>query len=134
MTHEAVRSTDSCSAKPVYGPVFWVHFSYCYGLIAASTILLIQAVATSKGLYRIQAAVMLFGVTLPWVVNMIDMSRIFGVWYTDTAAMTFAVTGLAFLPALYRYRLLELTPVAWAAVVRGMNDPVVVIDPAGPHR
>ena len=129
--HEAVPIDGLVFAKPIYGPVFWVHFSYCYGLIAASTILLIQAVATSKGLYRIQAAVMLFGVTLPWVVNMIDMSRIFGIWYTDTAAMTFAVTGLAFLPALYRYRLLELTPVAWAAVVRGMNDPVVVIDPAG---
>ena len=55
-----------------------MHFSYCYGLIAASTILLAQAVVTSKGLYRVQAAVMLFGVTLPWVVNMIDMSRIFG--------------------------------------------------------
>ena len=129
--HEAVPIDGLVFADPVYGPLFWVHFSYCYGLVAASAILLAQAVVTSKGLYRIQAAVMLFGVALPWVVNMIDMSRIFGIWYTDTAAMTFAITGLAFLPALYRYRLLELTPVAWAAVVRGMNDPVVVIDPAG---
>ena len=54
--------------------------------------------------------------------------------YTDTAAMTFAVTGLAFLPAVLRYRLLELKPVAWATVVRGMNDPVVVIDPSGQDR
>ena len=77
---------------------------------------------------------MLFGVILPWVVNMIDMSQILGVMYTDTAAMTFAVTGLAFLPAVLRYRLLELTPVAWATVVRGMNDPVVVIDPSRPDR
>ena len=59
------------------------------------------------------------------------MSQIFGEMYIDTAAMTFAVTGLAFLPAVLRYRLLELTPVAWATVVRGMNDPVVVIDPPG---
>jgi PAS domain S-box-containing protein len=129
--HEIVPIDGFAFAKPVYGPAFWVHFSYCYGLIAASTILLAQAAVTSKGLYRVQAAVMLFGVMLPWVVNMIDMLRIFGVWYTDTTAMTFAVTGLAFIPAIFRYRLLELTPVAWAAVVRGMNDPVVVIDRSG---
>jgi PAS domain S-box-containing protein len=129
--HVIVTIDGFAFARPVYGPAFWAHFSYCYGLIAASTVLLAQAAMTSKGLYRMQAAVMLFGVMLPWVVNMIDMLRIFGVWYTDTTAMTFAVTGLAFLPAIFRYRLLELTPVAWATVVRGMDDPVVVIDRSG---
>jgi PAS domain S-box-containing protein len=59
---------------------------------------------------------------------MIDMTRLLGVMYTDTTAMTFAITGLAFVPAIFRYRLFELTPVAWATVVRVMNDPVVVID------
>ena len=68
---------------------------------------------------------------LPWFVNMVDMSQILGEMHTDTAAMTFAVTGLGFLPAVLRYRLLELTPVAWATVVSGMNDPVLVIDPLG---
>jgi PAS domain S-box-containing protein len=130
-THEQVRLHDFAFLRPVYGPAFWVHLTYCYGLVAASTILLAQAVVTAAGLYRVQAAVMLFGVILPWVVNMIDMTQVLGVMYTDTAAMTFAVTGLAFLPAVLRYRLLELTPVAWASVVSGMNDPVVVIDPFG---
>ncbi len=129
--HEPVSARGFAFARPVYGPGFWVHFTYCYGLVAASTILLAQAVVQSGGLYRIQAAVMLFGVLLPWFVNMIDMSQLLGVMYTDTAAMTFAVTGLAFLPAVLRYRLLELTPVAWASVVRGMNDPVLVIDASG---
>ena len=129
--HKAVDIGRFAFLQPIYGPVFWIQFSYCYGLITVSTILLAQAVVTSAGLYRIQAAVMLFGVLLPWVVNVMDMTHTFGVWYTDTTAMTFAITGLAFLPALFRYRLLELTPVAWAAVVRGMNDPVVVIDASG---
>jgi signal transduction histidine kinase/ActR/RegA family two-component response regulator len=38
---------------------------------------------------------------------------------------------LAFLPALLRHGLLDLTPVAWAVVIKGMNDPVLVVDPAG---
>ncbi len=129
--HEAVIVGGFAFARPVYAPGFWVHFTYCYGLVAASTILLAQAVVQSAGIYRIQAAVMLFGVLLPWFVNMVDMSQVLGEMHSDTAAMTFAVTGLGFLPAVLRYRLLEVTPVAWATVVSGMNDPVLVIDPLG---
>jgi signal transduction histidine kinase/ActR/RegA family two-component response regulator len=117
--------------KPVYGPGFWVHFGYCYVLVAVSAFLLAQAAIQSAGVYRAQAAVMLFAVILPWIVNMVDMSRVFGYVHVDTTAMTFAVTGLAFLPGLFRFRLLDLTPVAWAVVVKGMNDPVVVFDPWG---
>ena len=118
-------------AIPVYGPAFWVHFGYCYVLVAVSAFLLAQAAAQSAGVYRAQAAVMLFAVIVPWIVNIIDMTQVFGYIHVDTAAMTFAVTGLAFLPGLFRFRLLDLTPVAWAVVVKGMNDPVVVFDPWG---
>ncbi len=118
-------------AIPVYGPGFWSHFAYCYVLVAVAALLLAQAVLQSVGVYRAQAAVMLFAVLLPWVVNMVDMSELFGYIHIDTAAMTFAVTGLAFVPGLFRFRLLDLAPIAWAVVVRGMTDPVVVFDLSG---
>ena len=47
---------------------------------------------------------MLFGLLLPWVVNIIDMSRVFGFIHVDSVAIAFGVTGLAFLPAMFRYR------------------------------
>ena len=62
---------------------------------------------------------MLFGVLLPWVVEVADMSRLFGFIPVDLVSMSFAVTGLSFLPALSHFRLLEVTPVAWAEVVSG---------------
>jgi PAS domain S-box-containing protein len=43
--------------------------------------------------------------------------------------MSFLVTGLCFLPALWKFHLLDLPPIAWAVVVKGMDDPVVVLDP-----
>ena len=119
-------------AMPVYGPLFTAHFIYCYILVGDLDLACWpSAVHRSAGVYRSQAAVMLFGVLFPWVVNIIDMSRLFGFIYVDSAAMSFGVTGLAFVPGLFRYRLLDLTPVAWAAVVEGIDDPVVVIDPRG---
>jgi signal transduction histidine kinase/ActR/RegA family two-component response regulator len=131
VTHLSAMAGGHQIAVPVYAAGFWLHFAYCYVLVAVASFLLAQATFQSAGVYRAQAAVMLFAVTLPWVVNMIDMSQVLGYIHIDTAAMTFAVTGLAFLPGLFRFRLLDLTPVAWAVVVKGMTDPVVVFDPGG---
>ncbi len=118
-------------AMPAYGPAFWAHLVYTYGLAAVVTVLLARAVYGSSGVFRAQASIMLFGALLPWVVNIIDMSRVFGFIHVDSVAIAFGVTGLAFLPAMLRYRLLDLTPVAWATVVRGMEDAVVVIEGHG---
>ena len=114
-----------------FGPGFWAMCAYCYALVALSTLLLIQAAFRSTGLYRVQAAVMLFGVLLPWVVEIIDLLRLCRFIPVDLVSMTFAVTGLSFLPALFRFHLLDLPPVAWAMVVKRMDDAVVVIDPWG---
>ncbi len=114
-----------------YGPGFWAEFGYCYLVVAVSVVLLGHAVVRSTGVYRAQAAVMLFGVLAPWIVSIIDMSQLLGYFYIDLAAATFAVTGLAFVPGLWRFRLLDLTPVAWATVVERINDAVVVIDGSG---
>jgi PAS domain S-box-containing protein len=114
-----------------FGPGFWALVVYAYVLAAVSTVLLVQAVTESTGVYRAQAAVMLFGVLLPWVVDILDMARLIPFIPVDLVAPTFAVTGLTFLPALFRFHLLDLPPVAWAMVVQGMDDPVVVIDTWG---
>lgn len=39
-------------AKPEYAAGFWIHFAYCYALIAVETLLLAQAVVRSAGVYR----------------------------------------------------------------------------------
>jgi len=113
-----------------FGPGFWVIFGYCYGLVAASTAFLIHAAVHSSGVYRAQALLMLIGVLFPWLVDVIDMSRVLGFIPGDFVSMSFAVTGLCFLPALWKFHLLELPPIAWAVVVKGMDDPVVVLDPS----
>ena len=71
---------------PRYGPGFWVHFIYGYGLTAVATFLLARAVYRSSGVFRTQSSIMLFGVMLPWVVNIIDMSRVFGFIHVDTCS------------------------------------------------
>jgi signal transduction histidine kinase len=118
-------------AVPTYGPLFWIHLGYCYALLAMVAAILADAVRHSRGVFRAQASIMLFGVLLPWAVNFVDMSQLFGFIHVDTVALAFAVTGVAMLPAFSRYRLLDLLPVAHREVIRGMIDPVLVLDHRG---
>ncbi|MHB1560056.1 MAG: hybrid sensor histidine kinase/response regulator [Isosphaeraceae bacterium] len=112
-----------------YGPAFWAYVAYGYGLTAFATALLSWVFWRSRGVFRAQAGFMLFGVLLPWVVNVVDPPRAAGPTHLDPAALAFGVAGLAFLPVIFRFGLLALTPVAWEAVMRRMEDAVFVIDP-----
>jgi PAS domain S-box-containing protein len=123
------RVGDVMVAIRLFGPGFWALIAYCYVIAAISAAILGQKLVASTGVHRVQAAVMLFGVILPWVIDIMDMLGLFGFIPVDLVSMSFAVTGLTFLPALFRFHLIDLPPVAWAVVVKGMDDPVVVIDP-----
>ena len=114
-----------------FGPGLWAAVAYCYALAAIAAVLLIRAAMRTTGLHRTQASVMLFGVLLPWVVDVLDMAGIIPFIPVDLVSPTFVVTGITFLPALVRSHLLDLPPVAWAIVVQGMDDPVVVTDASG---
>ena len=129
--HEIIRIEPFDYAHAINGPGYFVHAAYCTLLVVFAILLLARASVRSSGMFRAQAGLMLFGVSFPWVASILQISNVFGAVYVDLAVMTFGVTALAFLPDVLRYKLLDLTPVAWAAVVEGMSDPVVVFDPAG---
>ncbi len=115
-------------AVATHGPGFHVHLAVCYAMAAASALILVFTLLRFAGIFRVQAAIMLLGLLVPWVVNALEFFDVFGFVHVDTVALAFGVTGVAFFPALGRYRLLDLRPVAWETVVRGMDDAVAVLD------
>jgi signal transduction histidine kinase/ActR/RegA family two-component response regulator len=106
----------------------YVGVTYVYLIAVYSLILLGHAALTTAGVYRSQAIIMFCGVLIPFGIDLADWWPVFTFVQGDVVSLSFVLTGLLFLPGLYRFRLLDLTPVAWAVVVKGMNDPVVVID------
>ena len=80
VTHRPGLTGPFHIAIPVYGPAFWMHLRYCYVLVAVSAFLLAQAAVQSAGVYRAQAAVMLFAVIVPWIVNIVDMTQYAGLY------------------------------------------------------
>ena len=113
------------------GPWFWANVSYLYALLSLATALLVRVALRSSGLHRAQVALLLLAVSLPWTVNALDLSGLSPISELDLTSMAFSVTGLMIMPALLRFRLLDLLPVARDVVIQGMLDPVIVLDPAG---
>lgn len=110
-----------------YGPWFYVH-TYSYLLIAVGAFHIVRAVLRSPRIYQGQAVALLVGCAVPWAVNaayILDRSPLPPM---DPTPMAFAVSCVAFAWGLLHWRLLDLVPVARAAVIEGMSDGLMVLD------
>jgi PAS domain S-box-containing protein len=107
---------------------FWVHAAYSYLLLLAGAFLLIQALVRSSRLYRGQTIATLVGVLAPLAGNVVSTFDLGPFPHLDLTPFAFTVTGLAMVWCLFRFRLLDIVPVARDAVIESMSDGVIVLD------
>ena len=110
-----------------YGFWFWIHTAYSYSLLIGSNAALIVMFIRALRLYRRQAMLMILGVVVPLVANVAYLFRIGGI-RIDPTPLGLAFSGGLLAWALWRWRLLEIKPVARARSVEGMRDGVIVLD------
>ncbi|CAN5225153.1 hypothetical protein BH24ACT19_BH24ACT19_03090 [soil metagenome] len=111
-----------------YGVGFWVWLAYAYALLLAGAVLVVSMLVRSRSLYSKQGGVLLFGVSAPWLGNVLYLSGLSPVPNLDLTPFFLLLTGLAMVIAISRFGLLDVVPVARAAVVEGMNDGMIVLD------
>jgi len=113
--------------RSTFGPAFWVHSVYSYLLLVAGTYMLAHAFVRSPQAYRGQLGLPLLGAFVPWIANAV---YIFGPFNSDLDPTPFAftITGLMLAWSIYRYRLMEIVPVARAAIFESISDAVMVLD------
>lgn len=114
-----------------YGLLYWVFIIYAYVLLLCGAVLMglfIRTLMRSSSPYRRQIVALLIAVLAPWLGNAISLfgPRPFNL--LDLTPFAFTITGIALAWSLFRYRLLDLTPVARHAVVESMSDAVIVLD------
>lgn len=110
---------------------FWLCATYQYLALFVGTVLIIEACPRSHLVYRKQAATMVVGALAPWVGNAISLAGLTPVPHLDLTPFAFAITCVAGAYAFFRLRLADLVPIAHHAVIRGMDDCVIVLDPQG---
>ena len=114
-----------------HGIWFWLTLAYNYTLLLAGSLLLGRAALRSMQIYRRQGILILVGVGIPLVANfwyVLGMSPLPGL---DVTPVAFAFSGLAYAWSMYRYRLLDLVPVARDLLIETLDEGVLVLDRQG---
>jgi len=111
-----------------FASAFWIHTILAYIVLAAGTVLLLQGALRSRELYRSQVALLLVGAIIPWIGNALSIFGLLPLPNLDLTTAAFALSGLAIAGSLFRYRLFDIVPVAYEAIVRSMDDMVIVLD------
>jgi PAS domain S-box-containing protein len=112
-----------------HGVVFWAWIAYAYALLLAGGVLVVSMLLRSGSLYSKQGGALLFGMAAPWLGNALYLFGLNPVPGLDLTPFCFLLTGVATAAAISRFSLLDVVPVARAAVVEGMKDGVIVLDP-----
>ncbi len=109
-----------------HGWYFWVHVAFSYGALVVGSALIILMLIRSPRLYRWQAVVMLIGTLAPWVSNAVYLS---GASLLDLTPFAFTITGMMMILGSFRFRLLDIVPIARDTIIASMSDGMIVLDP-----
>ena len=117
------------TAETTFGPYFYVHSLYTYGLFAVDIIMLLRASVKQSSMLSKQSLLIILGSLIPIVVNILGMTVIDTNIYVTP--ISFIVTILFFGVAILRYNFLSIAPIALKRVVDQMSDLYLVLNQDG---
>jgi PAS domain S-box-containing protein len=111
-----------------FGPWFYLHTAYSYVLTVTGIALFVDDYRKSQGIRRNQTGVLLAGALIAFVANLVFVAGYTPYPDLDLTPLAFLVTTTIFAWGLFRYRLLELLPIARKTVLDQMHDAVITLD------
>lgn len=114
------------SGEAEFGPYFYIHSLYTYGLFAVDIIILLRASVKKSSMRSKQSMLILVGALIPILVNVCGM--LFFSYNIYVTPISFIVTILFFGVAILRYNFLSIAPIALKRVVDQMSDLYLVLN------
>ncbi len=111
-----------------HGPLWWGIIIYHYALTVSLSIILIRQVFISSGNYRSQAGIILVAVGVVWINNVVYVTGNSPIPNMDTSSIAFAIVAAAMAWSFYRYKLLDVLPIAKGEIFRSLDDVIIVTD------
>jgi diguanylate cyclase (GGDEF)-like protein len=111
-----------------YGQWMLVHLVYSYLLIFLGAFTIARNFFQESSLYRSQSIWLLIGVVIPIIANIIYVGKFFTGFLKDYTPLSFALASLVFTVGIFRYGLLEITPVARRVMIDQMDEGMIVLD------
>jgi PAS domain-containing protein len=111
-----------------HGPLLYAQTVYAFALTLVGTILLVRSVFGAQRVFRLQTAVLLAAAVAPWAAVIVYLTPLNPWSGLNLIPPGFTATGVLLLLALWRFKLLDLAPVALRQLFAGMTDGLVVLD------
>ncbi|WP_432665501.1 histidine kinase N-terminal 7TM domain-containing protein [Wukongibacter baidiensis] len=111
-----------------YGVWFWVHTAYSYILLFKSLLFLILQYIYLPRAYKGQARIIIIGALIPWIYNIIYFVFLNEKNIIDITPLSFSLTGIIAFWGVFRYKLLDLSPIAKDLVFESIEDIAIVLD------
>ncbi|HNB52375.1 MAG TPA: PAS domain S-box protein, partial [Anaerolineales bacterium] len=107
-----------------FANLLYIGFSYLQ-ILAAIIFLFGWLYSNSQRLYRLQVVVFVLSVLAPWSAHFVFS---LGLIKLDPTPFAFMLTGIGFAWAIFRFRLLDLAPVARDLIIENHEDAVFVLN------
>jgi signal transduction histidine kinase len=133
-THDLVRyyppeaAADPADAIAQVGPLFWPFLVYADLVIWGSTALFVWTLTRLSRRYWRQSLLLIAAVLLPSLANVAHNLNLGPLRAVEPTPFLFVLTGAVLVWGLFRFRLLDLAPVARSSVFETMLDAVLVLD------
>jgi PAS domain S-box-containing protein len=111
-----------------HGTYFWLHAIYTYGAVLAGVIIFVRHMIQTDDAYRAQAGTMLLAALVLLIGNGLYVFKLLPFRGLDITPFTFTVSSLILAWGLFRFKLLDLIPVAGEVVLQNMGDGILVTD------
>lgn len=124
-----VEYRDFVGSTQKFGSWGIFNFVYSYLLILFGIYLIQQVlVKSSSAIIREQARSMIFAALIPFLASMSSLAGFNPIFPLNATLVAFGISGGILTWALYRYRLMDILPVARETVIENMSDGVIVLD------
>jgi PAS domain S-box-containing protein len=134
-THDLVRyyppeaARDPAGAIAQVGPLFWPFLVYANLVVWGSTALFVWTLTRLSRLYWRQSLLLIVAVLLPSLANVAHNLNLGPLRQVEPTPFLFVLTGAVLVWGVFRFRLLDLAPIARSSVFETMLDAVLVLDP-----
>jgi signal transduction histidine kinase len=134
-THDLVRyyppsaAADPEDAIAQVGPLFWPFLVYADLVVWGCTALFVWTLTRLSRLYWRQSVLLIVTVLLPFLANILHNLNVGPFGRVELTPFLFVLTGAVLVWGIFRFRLLDLAPIARSSVLATIQDGVLVLDP-----
>jgi PAS domain S-box-containing protein len=136
-THDLVRyyppeaAADPAEAIAQVGPLFWPFLIYADLVVWGCTALFVWTLVRLSRLYWRQSLLLIVTLLLPILANLLHNLNVRPFGQVELTPFLLVLTGTVLVWGVFRFRLLDLAPIARSQIFQLMHDAVVVLDPYG---